>query len=88
MHLKKPKAFVDCKTIMDFAYRNRYICLTTCDAFEHTFGVPLRRFWSDNLTGFDIVAFNKWIGADDKCLRDVVAEKYGTKAVELIQNLI
>jgi hypothetical protein len=88
MDYKEPKPIDECETVVDFAYRNRHKHLTKAEAFQHTFGVPLKKFFRDYLVGFDIIAFNEWIGASDKCLRDVVAKKYDEKAVELIQSLI
>ena len=54
--------------------------------FAIGFGVPLSKFW-DKITGFDILKFNDWIGAGDRCLEDVVLEKYGEDAPSLIRSL-
>jgi len=88
MTLHKPKEIEDCKTITDFAYRNRYKFLTEQDNFRATFKEHLSKFWTDNLTGFDIIAFDKWIGAGDEKLRDVVVRDYGEAAAALIERLI
>ena len=87
MDLKEPKPFEECNTLHDFAYYHRYKCLKYQESFSRTFRVHLSGFWN-NITGFDIVKFNEWIEAGDKCLRDVVAKKYGEDAAKLIQNLL
>ena len=88
MDLKEPKPFAECNTLQDFAYYHRYKCLKYQESFSLTFRVHLSEFWQNNLTGFDIVKFNEWIGAGNECLRDVVVKKYGEDAAKLIQNLL
>jgi len=88
MRLHKPKEIEDCKTITDVAYYHRYKFLTEQDNFHATFKEHLSKFWTNNLTGFDIIAFDKWIGAGDEGLRDVVTRNYGKDAAALIERLI
>ena len=88
MNLHEPKKLKDCETLVDFAYRERYAYLTNVEKFQITFGVPLKKFWPNNLVGFDIIAFDKWIGTGDKCLRDAIVEKYNEDAAQLVERLI
>jgi len=88
MNLHKPKPLKDCETLVDLAYRERYVYLTNAEVFQLIFGVPLKQFWSSNLTGFDILAFDKWIEAKGQSLRAVVVEKYNEEAAQLVEQLI
>ena len=88
MNLAKPKELKDCKTIVDFAYRERYLYLTESDNFRAKFGKNLGDFWDGNILGFDIVKFDHWLNMPDKSCRDAVVEKFGEEAAKLIERLI
>ena len=88
MKLAKPKALKDCETVVDFAYRERYVYLTEVDNFRKTFGENLLKFWDSNLTGFDDVAFDRWIKAGDRGLKDVIAEQFGEEGTRIIETLL
>jgi hypothetical protein len=60
---------------------------TNYTAFQLTFRISLKKFWN-KLHGFDVIAFDEWLKAGERSISDVVTEKYGEKAVTLIQNLI
>jgi|TARA_Y100000310_G_scaffold56232_1_gene51612 hypothetical protein len=86
--LKEPLPLNECKTTLDFAYRNRYKCLKHNNAFFATFGIPLKKFWESNILGFDMLAFDKWLGCGDKSLQEVLTERYGKDACDLVKDLI
>jgi len=57
--------------------------------FQQIFNKPLKVFWTDNLTGFDVVAFDHWVNQEQvKSCNEFVLEKYGKCAVELLNELI
>jgi hypothetical protein len=57
--------------------------------FCRTFGVPLKRFWENHLLGFDIVAFDDFVGTPaELSLAEHVQEKYGQDACNLIEALL
>jgi len=87
--LSKPKKLKDCKTVVDFAYRERHRYLTCHESFQRYFKRPLSDFWTGNLTGFDIVAFDKWINPEQiLSLHDFIKKNYGDYAATLIYKLI
>jgi len=88
MEYAKPKALEDCKTIVEFAYRHRYKVLKYSEQFVRTFGVPLSKFWENNLLGFDIVAFDEWLEAGTRGIKEVADEKYGDGAGDLVGKLL
>ena len=56
--------------------------------FQSTFGVKLSEYFN-GLFGFEIVAFDKYIGTPDgTSLKDYLTEKYGVKACQLVESLI
>jgi hypothetical protein len=67
---------------------NRCISLALNPEFTKLFRCSLKPFW-DNITGFDIVAFDKQIvKSGDNAMYDVVKEKYGEAGTVLIERLI
>lgn len=61
---------------------------THADAFFRVFRVPLRRFWN-NLTGFDIVAFDGWLQTPDGVNIPTHADaRFGDGAGALIQQVL
>jgi len=88
MSYSKPKPLSECKTIVDFAYRERYVFLTECEAFFLHFRVPLKKFWLGNIMGFDILAFDKWLECGERSCSEVVLEKYGQDAVNCVKRII
>ena len=73
----------------DFILENRMKALKNCDMFFSVFHISLHKFW-DNVTGFDIVAFDEWLqGKDgDESVRIVVEDKFGMVGVRLIESLL
>jgi hypothetical protein len=57
-------------------------------AFRNTFGTHLSNYW--DITGFDNIKFDEEFikPPDGKSTSDIVREKYGDKAVELIEGLL
>lgn len=62
--------------------------------FQRLFGRNLRDFW-DNITGFDIIAFDKHVAKPHdgrrESIKDALLRRYsktGKEAVELIMDLI
>jgi len=89
MNLKEPKKIEDMETIVDYAYYHRYRYLKYHEAFRVHFGKHLSEFWQNNLLGFDIVKFDKWINPEqEKSLEQIVREKHGEGAVQLIRDLL
>ena len=88
MPYKEPK-IKDCKTIVDFAYYHRSRYLNHQAEFQQIFGKPLKSFWGGNLTGFDVVAFDHWVNREQiKSCTEFILEKYGEKAIKLLNALI
>jgi cyanate lyase len=56
--------------------------------FYQIFKKPVNQFW--NVCGFDICRFDEYLGEypDGTSMKDFIREKYGDRAVELIQSLI
>lgn len=75
--------------ILEHAYKERMKALTHCGEFQRIFGMPLKRFWIDNIMGFDIVAFDKAVGCpENMALGEYLPAKYGQRAFGLIKLLI
>ena len=54
----------------------------------YLFAIALNSYW-DIVTGFDVIAFDEFIQPEDgTSTRDAIMEKYGEKAVKLIETLI
>ena len=89
MELKEPKDIKDCRSLTDFAYRNRYQDLKNNEEFFRIFGKRYRDFCGSYVTGFDIVDFDKWVNPQQvlSC-SDCIKQKYGERAKELIKELI
>lgn len=73
----------------NFILENRLRALENCDLFFGVFRVSLKRFW-DNITGFDIIAFDAWLqGADSvESAESVIRSRYGEEGVRLIRALL
>jgi len=55
--------------------------------FQKTFGVSLSRFFG-NLTGFDVVEFDKFVKPQEgESTADAVERKWGKEAVNIIRDL-
>lgn len=75
-------------TYGDIIGKNKKLLLGNADEFRLTFGVVLHKFMSP-ITGFDIVRFDEFLRTPDGIsTRDYINQKYGNKAVELIERLI
>ena len=54
--------------------------------FYRFFKKPVNHFW--NITGFDVVKFDEYLGTPDgTSMKDFILKKYGARAVELVQSL-
>jgi hypothetical protein len=51
------------------------------------FGVQLKEFWH-NIMGFDLLAFDDWLNAGDRSIKDAVEEQFGDEGVTLIAKII
>lgn len=59
------------------------------EEFRNIFKVPLKKFWINNLVGFDIVAFDEFLETPQNySMRQIIEEKYGERAVYVILRLI
>ena len=77
-------------TLGNYMALNAEVCRRFTEAFSKTFYTSLRYYWN-NLTGFDIVAFDEEvlvIYEDGYSMNDIVRERYGEEAVALILTLI
>ena len=60
--------------------------------FREIFKVELWKFWLDNIVGFDIVAFDKFLRdtgcysqlPDSYSMKEAIEKKYGQRAVQVI----
>jgi hypothetical protein len=58
-------------------------------SFQKVFGVSLRKYWINHILGFDIIKFDlEVIKSDDRCMSEVVKEKYGKDGLMIIEELI
>ena len=72
----------------EFVAKNKAVEHKYAEAFQETFGVPLRNF-IDNLTGFNILAFDaKMKPPEGQSLADYLTEKYGESATKLVEAII
>ena len=59
------------------------------NSFQRVFGVGLKKYWINHLLGFDIIKFdNEVIKSDDRCMSEVVLEKYGKDGLMIIEGII
>ena len=69
--------------------KERMKSLNLCAPFQKIFGTRLKLFWQDNIFGFDIIAFDKWLKVPDGVsTNDCILEKYGQKGVDIINALL
>lgn len=69
--------------------KNRMACLDNCDKFQVIFKTRLKPFWKDNIFGFDILAFDAWLGVPDgKSTNEVIKERYGQEGLDVIDDLL
>ena len=72
----------------EFVAKNKAVELKYAEAFQETFGVPLRNF-IDNLTGFNILDFDaKMNPPEGQSLADYLTEKYGESATKLVFSVL
>jgi hypothetical protein len=58
-------------------------------SFQRVFGVNLRKYWINHLLGFDIIKFDKEVvKSEDRCMSEVVLEKYGKDGLDIVEELI
>lgn len=59
--------------------------------FLRIFGVPLKTFFNNSMRcqvmGFDLLAFDKWLGSEDGSIADVVEKRFGKEGRDLIERL-
>lgn len=58
------------------------------DRFQAAFKVPYSRFFKGPHAGFDIVAFDEWLNAGDRAVKDVIEERYGDEGVNVLTAII
>ncbi len=69
--------------------KERMKSLDNCDRFQKVFGTRLKPFWQNNIFGFDIVAFDKWLEVPDgTSTNDCILEKYGQEGLDIINALL
>ena len=79
---------MEATTYRELAQSNKSKLEGSRDQFRQTFGEPLHRFWHP-LFGFDIVAFDAWIGPPDGIsLHDHLLSTKGQSTVTFIEELI
>jgi len=76
-------------TLADLCRSNARMRYTHGALFRWTFGVSLDRFW-DNLTGFDIVAFDEQVVRPEanESTAEAIERKWGAEARALAQGLV
>jgi hypothetical protein len=63
--------------------------LDNCEEFQRVFKTRLRPFWQDNIFGFDIVGFDKWLEVpDNMSTRDFILDKYGQDGCDIVERLL
>lgn len=56
--------------------------------FLHTFKIPLKPYMN-NLFGFDIMAFDEWLGTPDGVsTAEYITERYGSDACKMIEDML
>jgi len=75
-------------TLGDHLAQNAAKCSRLYERFGQIFCRSLADFW-DNLTGFDVVVFDRFIGpGENESTADAVKRKYGEEALALVKGLI
>lgn len=72
-------------------WRNLQILKSYSKEFRAVFGVDLSQYWENNLTGFDLIAFeDRFLGTADseESIEEAIQERYGNSGVSLIQRLL
>jgi len=74
---------------MDYILKNRLALLKEKDNFTKCFGIRINDFWENNILGFDVIKFDKWMQVrDNESTADVVKEKYGDEGLRIIKSLL
>ena len=73
-----------------YILKNRMKTLDNCSEFCQTFNnTSLKKFWPDNIVGFDVIAFDEFIKPkENESTYEAVERQFGVKAVELIKRLL
>ena len=69
--------------------RNRLVSLLYARRFLRIFGVPLKKYFPDNATGFDVIKFDDEVVKSGKgVMADVVMDRWGNEALNMVQALV
>ncbi|MCD6434977.1 MAG: hypothetical protein J7L15_01095 [Clostridiales bacterium] len=73
----------------DIILKNRMKTLDNCDEFFHIFRLSLKKFWPNNIEGFDVIAFDDFLQPEEgESSYEAVERKYGKKGFKLIKKLL
>lgn len=56
--------------------------------FHQVFGVNLNNYWMNPVLGFNIIKFDDFIQSGDRAMYEVIREKYGNRAEQIILELL
>jgi hypothetical protein len=73
--------------LSELVSKNRGVYTLYSNQFNRVFGVQLKEFWH-NIMGFDLLAFDDWLNAGDRSIKDAVEEQFGDEGVTLIAKII
>ena len=80
---------VDNRKMEKHVLKERMKSLDLCDSFQKVFGVRLIKFWSGNITGFDIVGFDEHLRVPNNVsLATHIQETYGQRGTDIINALL
>lgn len=70
-------------------FRNRRALLDEVDNFTKCFGTMINPFWQNNIFGFNVVAFDKWLKVPDGVSTwSVIQKRYGDEGIRIIERLV
>lgn len=69
--------------------KERMKTLDNCEEFQRIFGTQMKPFWINNICGFDIIAFDKWLKTPNGLsMHEYVKEKFGSKGLSMVEKLL
>jgi len=69
--------------------KERMKSLDNCNEFQRVFKTRMKPFWENNMLGFDVLAFDKWLDVpEDMSMRTFVLDKYGRDGVKVLEALL
>ena len=80
---------MEADTFADHVLKERMKSLDNCNEFQRVFKTRLKPFWDGNIFGFDVIAFDKWLGVPDGIsTMNHIKAQFGQAGCDVIDKLL